>query len=116
MNLIHLGETFYLDYKNHLAYEKNYFVTDSVSKNGWGFFEIGVWTPNSNYTPDHAELFVTWSDKSEIPHAETIINAYTYNQDQEENIFEYQQEDVEDNNVYQYAEAFVYLTVMNNLR
>ena len=22
MNLIHLGETFYLDYKNHLAYEK----------------------------------------------------------------------------------------------
>jgi hypothetical protein len=84
MNLIHLGETFYLDYKNHLANEKNYFVTESISKNGWGFFEIGVRTPNSNYTPDYAELFVTWSEKSKIP-----IDTYNNNE------------------IYQYAEAFI---------
>ena len=104
MNLIHLGETFYLDYKNHLAYEKLFYYWFSF-KNGWGFFEIGVRTPNSNYTPDHAELFVTWSENSEIPHGETILNAYVYNQEQEQesNIFEYQEED---NNVYPYAELY----------
>ncbi|VVU95303.1 hypothetical protein CPAV1605_1054 [seawater metagenome] len=58
-NLIHLGTSFYLDYKKDLATEKNYLFTETVSKNGWGFFEIGLRTPNyTTYTPKYAELII----------------------------------------------------------
>lgn len=65
-NWIYSGASFNINYKKDLAYEKNYFVTNSISDNGYGFFEIAVRTPNSSsYTPDEAEVIFYIEDEEE---------------------------------------------------